>query len=159
MSSTIQLVVFTLDEQRYAVHLAVVERIVQVVDITPLPKAPEIVLGIINMQGRIIPVIDIRGCFGLPERDINLSDQLIIANTSTRTVALVVDGVNGVIERPAEDVISAEKILPKIEQVEGVVKLEDGMVLIHDLEQFLSLHEEKALHEAMEKLNQNEGKG
>jgi purine-binding chemotaxis protein CheW len=87
-----------------------------------------------------------------------LGNQLIIASTLKRTVALLVDSVNDVIEIPEEKIIAGEKILPGLEYVEGVVKTEDGMILIHDLEQFLSLQEEKALHEAMEELNRNERK-
>jgi len=144
-----QLVVFTLDDQRYALHLSAVERIVRVVEVTPLPKAPDIVLGIVNIQGRIIPVVNIRKRFHLPEREINLSDQLIIANTSKRPVALLTEAVNEVIEQSAERVATSEEILSGIKYVEGVVKLEDGMILIHDLDKFLSLEEEKVLDEAM----------
>jgi purine-binding chemotaxis protein CheW len=144
-----QLLVFILDEQRYALSLAAVERVVRMVDITPLPKAPEMVLGVVNLQGRVVPLFNIRQRFGVPERELNLSDQLIIAHTSRRTVALVADAVSGLIERPEEEIIRAEKILPGMEYVEGVVKLEDGMILIHDLDQFLSLQEENALDKAM----------
>ena len=151
MNELNQHVVFTLDEQRYALHLPAVERIVRVVEVTPLPKAPEIVLGVVNVQGQITPVINIRKRFRLPEREMNLSDQLIIAHTSRRTVALVADAVSGVIERSEQEVIAAEKVLPGIEYVEGVVKLEDGMILIHDLNKFLSLEEEQALDNAMKK--------
>lgn len=84
MNNLNQLVVFTLDEQRYALHLAAVERIVRVVEVTPLPKSPEIVLGVVNVQGRIIPVVNIRKRFRLPEREIALSNQLIIASRSRR---------------------------------------------------------------------------
>lgn len=58
-----QLVVFAFDEQRYALHLSAVERIVRMVEITPLPKAPEIVLGVVNVQGRIVPIVNIRKRF------------------------------------------------------------------------------------------------
>ncbi len=147
-----RLVIFTLDEQRYALHLSAVERVVLVVEVTLLPKAPEIVLGVINMQGRIIPVMNIRKRFRLPEREISLSDQLITARTSSWTVALVVDSVSGVAERSAQEVIAAEKILPGMEYVEGAAKLEDGIVFIHDLDRFLSLEEEKQLNDAMKKI-------
>ena len=149
MNNLNQLVVFTLDDQRYALHLSAVERIVRVVEVTPLPKAPDIVLGIVNIQGRIIPVVNIRKRFHLPEREINLSDQLIIANTSKRPVALLTEAVNEVIEQSAERVATSEEILSGIKYVEGVVKLEDGMILIHDLDKCLSLEEEKVLDEAM----------
>lgn len=147
-----QLVVFALDEQRYALHLAAVERVVQVVEITPLPKAPEIVLGVVNLQGRVIPAVNIRKRFGLPVREVNLSDQLIIANTSRRTVALVADSVSGVVERSSNEVIGARRILPGMEYVEGVAKLADGMVFIHDLDRFLSLEEENKLGDAVKNI-------
>lgn len=142
-------VVFTLDEQRYALHLSAVGRIVRIVEITPLPKAPEIVLGVVNIQGQIIPVFNIRRRFHLPEREIELSDQLIIAHTSRRTVALVVEEVIGIIERAPQEIVPTEQVLPGTEYVEGVVKLEDGMILIHDLDTFLSLKEEKTLDVAL----------
>ena len=149
MNMSNQLVVFALDEQRYALHLSAAERIVRVAEVTPLPKAPEIVLGVINVQGQIIPVADIRRRFRLPEREIDLSDQLIIAKTSKRTVALVVDEVTGVIESPEQKLIPAKEILPGTDYVEGVMKLEDGLILIHDLATFLSLEEENTLDLAL----------
>ena len=158
MNRLIRFVNFNLDDQKYALFLSAVVRIIRVVEITGLPKAPEIVLGVINMHGLIIPVFDIRKRFRLPQREMQLDDQLIIASTSKRTVALLVDSVSDVIEISEEKIIAGENILPGMEYVEGVVKTEDGMILIHDLEQFLSLQEEKALHEAMEELNQNERK-
>jgi purine-binding chemotaxis protein CheW len=150
-----KLVKFSLDDRKFALHVSAIQRIIRVVEVTPLPKAPEIVVGIINMQGRVIPVFDIRMRFRLPGRNTELSDQMIIATTAKRTVALVVDSVDDVIEIPGERIITAERILPDLEYVEGVVKTEDGMVLIHDIEKFLSLPEEKALDEAMEALNRD----
>jgi purine-binding chemotaxis protein CheW len=158
MNRLIRLVNFNLDDQKYALFLSAVIRIIRVVEITSLPKATEIVLGVINMHGLIIPVFDVRKRFQLPQREIQLDHHLIVASTSKRTVALLVDSVSDVIEISEEKIIAGEKILPGLEYVEGVVKMEDGMILIHDLEQFLSLQEEKALHEAMEELNQNERK-
>lgn len=149
MNKSNQWVVFTLDEQRYALYLSAVERIVCVVEVTPLPKVPEIVLGVVNVQGRIIPVVNIRKRFRLSERDMNLSDQLIIAHTSRRAVALLVDAVGGVVECSEQEVVGTAKILPGLDYVEGVVKLKDGMILIHDLDKFLSLEEEEVLDDAM----------
>jgi purine-binding chemotaxis protein CheW len=152
MNKSNQLVIFALDDQRYALHLSAVVRVVRVVEITPLPKAPEIVTGMVNVQGQIIPVFNIRKRFRLPERAINLSDQLIIANTSKQPVALIADAVSGVFELSEKEVITSEKILSRMEYVEGVVKLEDGMILIHDIDGFLSVEEEKTLDKALEKI-------
>jgi len=150
MKVSSQLLVFILDGYRYALYLPVVERVVRAVEITPLPKAPEIVLGVINIQGRIVPVVNVRKRFRLPEREIDLGDQLILANTSKRPVALLVDSVSGVVECSDQDVVAAQNILPGVEYVEDFVKLEDGMVLIHNLDTFLSLDEGRALDIAIE---------
>lgn len=143
------IIVFNLDEQRYALRLSAVERIVRIVEITPLPKAPEIVLGVVNVQGQVIPVVNIRKRFRLPDREISLSDHLIISRTARRVVVLVADAVLGVVERWEEEMTAADKILPDLEYVESVVKLEDGLIFIHNLDTFLSLEEEKTLEQAI----------
>jgi purine-binding chemotaxis protein CheW len=149
-----QFVLFALDEQRYALVLCSVERVVRIVDVTPLPKAPGVVLGVINAGGDIVPVFDLRQRFRLPEREIILSDHLIIARTSKQRVALVVDSVSDVVDVPPEKIITAGKILPEMEYVKGVVKFQDGLVLIHDLDEFLSSEEEKNLDEALKEFDE-----
>jgi purine-binding chemotaxis protein CheW len=143
------LVVFGLDEQRYALRLSAVEQIVRIVEITPLPKAPEIILGVINIHGRIVPVYDIRSRFRLPHREFLLSDHLIVSRTANRAVALVVDRVAGVVAGTDGEVTETRHISPSLEYVEGVVKLEDGLVFIHDLDTFLSVEEDILLEEAL----------
>lgn len=147
--SQAQLVVFSLDDSRYALPLEAVERVVRVVDITALPKAPEIILGVVNVQGRVIAVANVRKRFRLSEREPALSDQLVIARTPRRPVALIVDEVMGVLEYSQSEATPAQRIVPGIDYAAGVVKLSDGMVLIHDLGRFLSLDEERDLDEAM----------
>ena len=154
MSQRTQLLMFKLDERRYALSLSSVERVVFIVDITPLPKAPTIVLGVINVGGDIVPVYDLRKRFGLPIREMNLSDQLIIAKTSKQRMALVADVVSGVIEMPEEKIITNEKIFPRMKYVKGVVKFQDGLVLIHDLDEFLFPEEERTLDEALKEVDE-----
>lgn len=145
MQRSNQYITFNLDEQKFALHLSAVERIVLAVEVTPLPKAPGIVLGVVNIQGRVIPVVNIRKRFRLPEREMDLSDQFIIARTSMRTIALVVDAVDGVIEQSGLEVVAAREILPEMDYVDAVAKLNDGTVPILNLDRFLSLEEEKML--------------
>lgn len=144
-----RLILFRLDELRMALPLSAVERILRAVYITPLPNAPEIVLGVINAQGQIIPVIDMRRRLGLPERTLALTDQLILARTTKRPVALVTDSVTGVLEYPDSKLTEVHAILPGVESVTGVIKLEDGLAYIHNLDSFLSLEEESSLDRAM----------
>lgn len=144
------LIVFTLDRQRYALTLQAVDRVVRMVAITPLPRAPDIVLGVVNLQGRVIPVINIRRRFNLPDKEIALTDQLIVAHSSRRPVVLMADAVQDVITGSAQNLVETENILPGVEYVEGVVKLTDGLVMIHNLDTFLSLEEESSLNQALE---------
>ncbi|CCK80064.1 chemotaxis protein CheW [Desulfobacula toluolica] len=149
MSSLVRLLGFSLSGQRYALHLDAVDRVISSVEITRLPNAPDIVLGVVNVQGRVLPVFNIRKRFGIPDKEIDLTDHLIIAHTIRRTVILLTDSVNGVIECSEQEVTKTEKIIPGMGYIEGIVKFENGMIFIHDLNQFLSLDEEKALDDAL----------
>lgn len=146
-------VVFGLDAGRYALPLVVVDRIVRAVHVTPLPLAPRAVLGAIDVEGHVLPVFNLRHKFRLPERAIDPADYFLIARTAQRTVVLVIDAAHGVLEHPAAAVIDAAHIAPTLGQVRGVISLEDGLVLIHDLEVFLSPDEARALDRAMSQDN------
>jgi len=150
MNSPTQLVVFILDDRKFALPLSQVERVISAIEITPLPRAPEIVMGIVNIQGRVIPVVNMRRRFHLPEREINLNDKLMLSQTSRMAVGIMADAVGGVVECAGQEVIVPEKIVPGMEYVEGVVKLEGGLTLIHNIDKFLSLGEEKTLYDAMD---------
>jgi purine-binding chemotaxis protein CheW len=146
---TMQLVVFLLDGRRYALALPVVERIVRAVAVTPLPQAPPIVLGVIDVAGHIIPVLDVRQRLRLPQRPVGPDDQFAIVRAARRRVALVVDAAQGVAATPAYAVVRSADITPGLEYLRGVVQLQDGLVLIHDLDQFLSLDEAHTLDTAL----------
>ena len=142
-----QLVVFALDRQRFALPLSAVERALRVVDVLPLPRAPQIVRGIIDVAGQIVPVVAPRDRFGLPPRETALGDQLLLARSATRTLALLVDGVSGVADCDEADLAAPD--VPGTPYVRGIAKLADGLVVIHDLDAFLSLDEEQALDHAL----------
>lgn len=143
------LVIFGLDQGRYALPLESVERVVRMVEVTPLPKAPTIVSGVVNVQGRLVPVINLRRRFALPERDAALGDQLLIARSATLSLAMIVDAVIDVAECGAQEVVASASVVPGTDYVQGIAKLADGMVLIHDLDRFLSLDEAQSLDQAL----------
>ena len=136
-----QLFVFIIDGKRYALHLQAVERVIPAVAITPLPEGPDIVAGVINLQGQVIPVLNIRRKFRLPERALELDDNIVIVKGSKWTIAFAVDAVEGVIERRQEEIIPVENILPDMGYTEGVVKINDGLVFLHDIDRALSFAE------------------
>lgn len=148
-----QIVVFTLDQQVYGLPLNKVVRVIHAIEITRLPKSPEIVSGIINVNGRILPVIDVRKRFELASHEIEMDDQLILADTGKRQVALMVDSVTGVQTFESHQQIDSKETMPFAAFIGGIVKLETELILIYDLEQFLNLDEEKQLEEALAKRN------
>jgi len=126
-----------------------VERVVRAAAITPLPKAPEIVLGVLDLQGQVIPVVNLRRRFRLPERALRTSDQFVIARAGLLTVALAVDGVESVLEESAGEVVAPDDILSGTGFLEGVTRAGDGLVLIHDLATLLFPEEELLLARAL----------
>ena len=134
--------IFVLEQRRFALPLPVVEIVTRMVEITPLPKALKGVRGVFSLHGRIIPVLDLRCRFVLPEREIGLTDCLIVARTSKRNVAVIADSVDGLVDVSAPTIPSVD-ILPRMEYLEGVNQIGTDIILIQDLEGFLSPSEEE----------------
>jgi purine-binding chemotaxis protein CheW len=145
----LELVVWRLGAQRYALPLAVVERVLPAAEVTPLPGAPEVVTGILNFQGRIVPVVDLRRRLGQPQRELLLADQIVLARTARRVLAFAVDSVQDVVDHEAQAMVDTREIPHGPGVVSGVVKLPDGLLLVHDLERLLSLDEERGLDLAL----------
>lgn len=146
-----KLLIFSLDGKRYAIHLQAVERVVPAVEITPLPEGPDIVSGVINVHGQVIPILNIRRKFRLHERAIYLDDNIVIVKGLKWTVAFVVDSVEGVIERRQEEIIPAESILPDMEYTEGVIKIHDDIVFLHDIDKALSFEQKDKIEAVITK--------
>ncbi len=146
-----QLLLFRLKDQRFALPLAVVEHVLCAVEVTPLPGSPEVVMGAIDMHGRIIPVLNIRRRFLMPQQEISPADYFVIARTARNSVALVIDEALGVIELGPSALIGSDQISAGLEQFQGLVQLDDGLVLIQDVDRFLSLDEARTLDDALER--------
>ena len=148
-----QLVVFTLDNTLYALPLNVVIQVIHAIAIKKLPKAPGFISGIINVRGSIIPVVNLRKRFSLPDREISLNDHLVIADSGKRTIALLADEVTGIKDIIPGQFFSTREPLPYAKYIRGVAKIQADIILIYDLEKFLSLDEETELEEALKKRN------
>lgn len=138
-----------IDQRRYALPLSVVERVIRAVDVTPLPRAPVTVRGAINVHGRVLPVLSLRRRFGLPEREVTPTDVFVLASAAHRRVALIVDESEGVLEPPESHITVAAQLTDGLTQFPGVMTLDGDLVLIQDLEAFLSLDDSRRLDEAM----------
>ncbi|MCK4471744.1 MAG: chemotaxis protein CheW [Anaerolineae bacterium] len=118
-----QLVTFRLDDQEYALPIANVVQVVRIVAITPMPEVSKIVKGVINVRGKVIPVIDVRKRFNLPAKSHDLNTQLLIAQMDNRMMALIVDVVSEVLTMPAGNIEPPLEIAPQMERLSAVGKL------------------------------------
>jgi purine-binding chemotaxis protein CheW len=148
------LVVFALDDHQFALPLEFVDRVVRAVEVVLLPGAPRIVKGIINLHGQIVPVISLRLRCGLPEREVEVDEQFIIARTPTRTVALQVDSTHMLQAKP-DDCIPTSQFVPESMNVGQVVKSADGLILVQNIETLLSSHEDQALAAAIKSVGRS----
>jgi purine-binding chemotaxis protein CheW len=139
------ILVFTVADMRHALFLSGVEKVEYAVEVTPFPEAPHVVIGVTNWRGQILPALSMRRRLHLPERSVMTSDRMIIVRSSRRRIALMVDEVIGVRATERSDFTGADAISDGLGCVAGAVRIEDGIVLIHDLELFLSEEDEKEL--------------
>lgn len=138
MSQISNLLVFVVAGLQCAVPLSEIERVVHAVQINPVPGASGIVMGLVNVQGRVIPVLNIRKLFRLADSGISLSDQLIIARAASLPVAMLVDEVSGVYSYGELDITDPDELYSDIELLQGVAKLKDGVLYIYNLDRFFS---------------------
>jgi purine-binding chemotaxis protein CheW len=143
--------VFDLAGWRYALPISVISELVRAVTIVPLPDAPPIVEGLINLRGRLVPVLDIRSRFGLPAQPLSPHDHLLIVHDDARLVAFRVERAQALLQLEPTDIEATAALVPRADQIRGVARLPDGLVLIQDVSAFLRDAETAALDAAMAK--------
>ncbi len=139
------ILVFSVGELRHALSLSVVDKVELAVEVTPLPDAPRIVIGVIDWRGQILPVLSMRRRLHMTERNVMPSDRIIIAQSSYRRVALMVDEIIEVRQAHKGDFTGADALSDRLGCVAGAAWIGDAIVLIHDLDQFLTEEEERVL--------------
>jgi purine-binding chemotaxis protein CheW len=144
-----EVLLFTLEGQRYGLLSEDVRELVRAARLTPLPRAPAVVEGLLNLRGTLLPVLDLRRRFHHPSRPLSPMDHFIVARAGPREVVLRVDRAEGLRVLAPGEWDPAPRALPGLGTVAGAVKLEDGVVLVHDLAAFLSEAEALELDAAL----------
>ncbi|MCP3099636.1 chemotaxis protein CheW [Myxococcus sp. K15C18031901] len=144
-----EVLLFTLEGQRYGLPTEDVRELVRAARLTPLPRAPAVVEGLLNLHGALLPVLDLRRRFRHRPRPLSPSDHFIIASAGPRQVALRVDRAEGLRVLAPGEWDETPRELPGVGLVAGAAKLEDGLVLVHDLRTFLSEAESLELDAAL----------
>jgi purine-binding chemotaxis protein CheW len=147
--ATLDVVVFELGEQLFGLAASDVCELVRAVAVVPLPRAPAVVKGVINLRGRVVPVLDVRSRFGLRHTAIEPTHYFVIARAGGQLVALHVDRATALVRLNAADLEAARSLVPGAEHVAWVAKVPNDLVLIHDLSTFLSRAEAAEMEEAL----------
>jgi purine-binding chemotaxis protein CheW len=139
----LQLVIFRLAKEEYGLPITKVQEINRLVPITKLPQTPSFMEGIINLRGRIIPIIDLRKRFGLAVSDYNEDNRIIIVEVKGQIVGIIVDAVNEVVRLPQTSIEPppAAFILDG-QYIHGVGKMEDRLLILLNIDSILTSQEE-----------------
>jgi purine-binding chemotaxis protein CheW len=142
-------VVFAIGGASYAVPLEATERALHMVAVSPLPGAPPILAGVINLHGSVVPVVDLRRRLGSAAPAYGLGAHLLLVTSARRRLALSTDQVLGVRTIPEDSVVPSGLVAPGLGAVAGIAALPDGLLFIHDLEAVLSSEDEERLDRAL----------
>ena len=137
----LQLVTFKIAEEEFGVDILSVQEIIRLMQITTVPRAPACIEGVINLRGKVIPVIDMRKRFNLPAVERNSHTRIIVMEfASSKIVSFLVDAVSEVLRIPASTVEPPPAVVSGVgsEYIKGVGKLDDRLLILLDLDSLLA---------------------
>ena len=134
-----QWVTFSLADETYGIDVMQVQEVLRVSEIAPVPGAPPYVLGIVNLRGSVVTVIDTRTRFGLPSLEPDDAARIVIIEADKQVVGMLVDGVAEVVEIPAGAIESSPSVGNDegARYIQGVYSQEDGLLILVDLNKLL----------------------
>jgi len=136
----LQWVTFHLDNETYGINVMQVQEVLRVTEIAPVPGAPDYVLGIINLRGNVVTVIDTRRRFGLPPREMDDMTRIVIIESEQQVVGIVVDSVAEVVELRMSEIESAPNVGrdESSRYIQGVASRDGLLLILVDLNKLLT---------------------
>lgn len=150
-SELLQLVSFKIGTEEFGVDILNVQEIIKIVQITKVPNSPLFVEGVINLRGKVIPVIDLRTRLGLQKIEHDKDTRIIVVELSKSTIGFIVDAVNEVLRIPISITEAPPEIVAGVDSefIKSVGKLDDRLLILIDLNKILLQDEAKQI----EKMN------
>ena len=138
-TGTMQLVSFHLADETFGVEITKVREINLMCEITQVPQSPTYVKGLINLRSNVIPVVDLRALFGLPENELNSESRIMVLQVRSRIIGIIVDGVDEVLRISNKDIASPPPTVAGLEQdyLMGIVRLESKLLILLDIDKVL----------------------
>ena len=152
MEKDLQIVGFRIGNETYGVRIGSVREIVRVPAITSVPSAPETVEGVINLRGKIIPVVDLRKRFGQPEIKPDKKNRILVVELENKLVGLIVNAASEVLKIAPSEIEPPGNVFSEGESsyVTGVGKLKGRLIILLDINKLLQRSEVKRLEEVAE---------
>ena len=149
-SELLQLVSFIIGNEEFGVDILYVQEINRMIQITKVPNAPLFIEGVINLRGRVIPVVDLRTKLGMPKKEHDKNTRIIVVEVEGKTIGFIVDAVNEVLRIPKDITEAPPEIVAGInsEFIKSVGKLEDRLLILLDLQKLLSADQKSQLQDA-----------
>ncbi|HKK20378.1 MAG TPA: chemotaxis protein CheW, partial [candidate division Zixibacteria bacterium] len=131
----LQLVSFKIGSEEFGVEILKVQEINRMVEITKVPQAPDYVEGVINLRGKVIPIIDLRKRFNLEIKEYDKNTRIVVVDITGNIMGMVVDSVSEVLRLPQSTIEPPPEIVTGInsDYIKGVAKLEDRLLIFLDL--------------------------
>ena len=146
-----QIVSFQLGEEEFGLDIMRVQEIILVGAITKMPQVPEYVRGMINLRGHVIPVVDLRTRFGQPQCEKTEEQRIIVVNIASKTIGIVVDAVNEVLRVKTDEIEPAQTGIGEVQRfITGLLKIDQKLIILLDIEGLFSDEEQLTLTEAAE---------
>jgi purine-binding chemotaxis protein CheW len=145
----LQLVSFRIGEEEFGVDILKVQEINRLVEITRVPQAPGFVEGVINLRGKVIPIIDLRKRFAMSTKESDKDTRIVVVNIDSQVLGMVVDSVSEVLRLPSSTIEPAPEIATSVDSdyIQGVAKLEDRLLILLDLSRVFSETEKSAMNQ------------
>jgi len=142
--NVIQLVSFILEDVEYGIDILSVHEIMRIPEITRLPNTPSFIVGVINLRGNIIPVVDVRLRFGMLHADVTELTRIIVIETNDKLVGLMVDNVYQVVRLLQNSIDPPSEMIEGISEdyIMGIGRLRNRLIVILNLKKILFLEEE-----------------
>ncbi len=150
-SDQLQLVTFSIGGEEFGVEILKVQEIVRSMEMTRVPNAPDFGEGVVNLRGRVIPIIDMRKRFGLERKEHDSRTRIIVIDMNGVVTGFVVDSVSEVLRLPRNTIEPPPPVVAGIESeyISGVGKLEDRLLILLDMDSLLSSKEQRLLGQAV----------
>ena len=156
-----QLVVFSLADETYGIDISVVNEIIRMQSITQVPRTPEFVEGVINLRGRIVPVIDLRKRFGLEVSEETQASRIMVVELEGIIMGMIVDAVSEVLRLPKDSIEPTPPMVSGVDAayLRGVGKWDDRLIILLDIDKVLYKNEQEMVARAVQEAAASSGSG